>query len=162
MKHQISLEESQIQELTDFYSAKKKSLLDKMVEINNEIKKADSILESLRIELSRETKTSIEKITQQTIQYNDGYHLLVSKSDKAEWVLDKVGKLLTVTEILEIIGDKEPHLFKGDDKAYRVYNSQMSSTLWTRIKDKKVFYREKNKDGIFIYGLIKWNKKAPN
>ncbi len=156
MKRQITLDDSQIRELIEFYENKKEALMKKMVELNKQIKDVDALLTPLEDSIDDSEPLKLQTFEDEEITYNPNF----SKAKKAAWILNEVGHELTVNVIAEVIGDFEPHLFLNDEEAKREYITQLSSTLGTKAKNHKQFYRIKNEENIYEYGLLEW--REPN
>lgn len=161
MSVQITLEDKQIEELIVFYKNKGSSIEEKITQLSEELKVVESILKPLVDSLKGKSKDVKEAPSANTNLFKtndiDGieYNKKGSTAKKAEWVLSVSKKELIVKDIIDIIGEKEPYLFNGD-KAYRKYNTSMSATLGTKCKNDKVFYRRKNDEDVYVYGLLSW------
>lgn len=79
-----------------------------------------------------------------------------SISKKGEYVLSENKKLMTTSEIANSILLKEPGLNKTK------IVSGLAAVLIGKVREEKTFFREKNNNDEWIYGLLEWKKnKAP-
>lgn len=160
MERQITLSDKQIKELVSFYENKQNALRDKMIELNNEMREIENLLKPLKESSISEAPSVSERKSAELFnneeQSSNSYNPDWSTAKKAEWVIENENKSLPINEIVSKIGNQEPYLFKGNKDQERNYKTSLSATLGTKARKGKVFYRTKNEEDIFEYGLTKW------
>lgn len=155
MKKNIQLDDSQIKEFIDIYQGQK----DKLAEQMNEIKlKVEAISNKMAPLLKAFGESIKDKSNGEVIIYDTSdYDVTDPKWKKGKWVLDKTNKEMTIMEIVEAIKKIEPNAML-EDIFERRYQKQISSQLGGKAIDGQEVYRRKNKDGIYVYGLLEWKE----
>ena len=161
----LNISNKRAKALLELYAKEKEDLFVKMEGIKAEIKEIDIITNRILDEIGDE----IIKETGPTATFRDhrgkelSYDPKMSKAKKAQWALKLAGKPLNIHEIIDIIMEKEPHLFIGNKEVKRRdYTNQVSSPIGTQAREGNVFFRDKNEgDTYYKYGLLEWKGEIP-
>jgi hypothetical protein len=86
------------------------------------------------------------------------YDINLTKAQKSEYALRKIGKAASTREILNVLISNDADLISRAQTTFDKYQKALAATLFQKVELKNTFFSVREENTV-KYGLLEWNKK---